>query len=518
MEEGLQQVGDVNCVLDSGVQFSANNMPPRNNPKEGFSALDMITFSRQVTLDCIEVVNSKEATWSTKLWAIMRIINNFMNREAFFFVDLAFCLSFCIYNIVTTHVMKALEFYTVGPLVINATFFWYFCYCRYLNGKDVITLRRSIQLLSHSFQLCTIGMLVLCRQEHNNIVDDDSYDGPKVNHHFVCTTSFVLSNAARIVFHFTVLFKSFVDEYLSNFLITRGVLLDLITLLSSPPMIVFCLVTDICAHDVRSFLVKALNVTYEVNDITHKTPFYLSLADSMHRNKLEPVIFFLILLSTDLVVYLELPYEYCERNYEAAYVMGVAVFATMMLLGSTVMCEFFFCKQVKYCTLFIFLTLNVGIRLWIAIVGRTTYLCRTTFHDDVYVADYDDDQYAYSSAATFSYMDIYWKEMATVIISGIVWILFIFDNMSNIRKRHVYVIADFAGFYCYVGVYCPLFPLYQYFIVPVADITGVSAAVDGISTQVSRSISLQIFNSLHVEQATSPQINPDRNNDSFMNV
>ena len=196
--------------------------------------------------------------------------------------------------------MTALEFYTVGALVFNSVIFFYFSYCRQLNGKDVITLRRSIQLLSHSFQLCTIGLLVLCREQHNDIVDDDTTNGIKVRHHFMCTPTFVFSNVVRILWHFAILLKSFLDEYASNYLITRGVMLDFLTLLVSPPMIVFCLLTDICAIDVISYLIDVMNVTYEVNDITHKTPFYLALDDSKHRLKMEPVLFFIIFMLVEI--------------------------------------------------------------------------------------------------------------------------------------------------------------------------------------------------------------------------
>jgi hypothetical protein len=49
-----------------------------------FSALDIITFSQQVTAECIEVIKAPQTSWLLKLWSLARIINNFMNREAFF--------------------------------------------------------------------------------------------------------------------------------------------------------------------------------------------------------------------------------------------------------------------------------------------------------------------------------------------------------------------------------------------------------------------------------------------------
>jgi hypothetical protein len=98
------------------------------------------------------------------LWSIARLFNNAMNTESFFFFDLVFVLAIAAYNIVYTKVIHATKVYTIGSLSVDAAFVWYFSYCRYLNGRDVITLRRSIQLLSHLFQLMTIGLLVLCHE------------------------------------------------------------------------------------------------------------------------------------------------------------------------------------------------------------------------------------------------------------------------------------------------------------------------------------------------------------------
>jgi hypothetical protein len=292
----------------------------------GFSALDILAFSKQVTVECIGVIRSPQASSVQKLWAVARIINNFMNREAFFYIDQLFCVCFCIYNVETTRVTKAFEFYSFGTLFLNCVLLWYFSYCRHLNGKDVITLRRSIQLVSHSFQLCIVGMLIWCHENKNHVYDDDNdkddivdgYDHQTIHRHphlFTCTVPFIFANIVRIFWHFTLLFKSLVDEFAGNFLITRGVLVDVITLLVSPPMIAFCLITDICAVDIRSYLIKALSVTFEVNDITCKTPFYLSMKDSQHRNKIEPILFFLIFLSSDLVIY----NEELEGMYNGCY-------------------------------------------------------------------------------------------------------------------------------------------------------------------------------------------------------
>jgi hypothetical protein len=37
----------------------------------------------------------------------------------------------------------------------------------------------------------------------------------------------------------------------------------------------------------------------------------------------------------------------------------------MLGFGWMLMCEFFFCRQLKYSTVFTFLTFNMGVRLWL---------------------------------------------------------------------------------------------------------------------------------------------------------
>lgn len=95
-----------------------------------------------------------------KLIAVMKLLNNWMNSESFFFLDLLFLCGISIFNIIETRVINSPAFYNISSVVVNCMFTWYFCYCRALNSKDVITLRRSIQLLSHLFRLSTLGLVV----------------------------------------------------------------------------------------------------------------------------------------------------------------------------------------------------------------------------------------------------------------------------------------------------------------------------------------------------------------------
>lgn len=139
------------------------------------SAMLVITYSREFTLECYNILKSKEYTIIQKI-TVIRLLNNMMNMEIFFYLDLILTLFLSIYSLLITrniannpqfiyqqvatddnsaypNMPHAIRFYFYGNLIVNSYFLWNFSYCRFLNGKDIITLRRSIQLLSHCFQL-----------------------------------------------------------------------------------------------------------------------------------------------------------------------------------------------------------------------------------------------------------------------------------------------------------------------------------------------------------------------------
>jgi hypothetical protein len=321
--------------------------------------------------------------------------------------------------------MKAFVFYVDGALAINVIFLWYFCYCRYLNGKDIITLRRSIQLLSHSFQISLVGLLVLCKETHDTIVDDDSdydpYTEVSYQHHhkFHCTGTFLASNALRILWHFTVLIKSVLDEYFGNFLITLGVAVDFATILLSPLLISISLFTDFFAADLRKYLIKLLRVNYEVNDITSNTKFYESLANSKHRPMIEAITFFLILEVTVFYAFVRsyeenIPYHHdddpyyggeghstsyygCYDYFNLIYSAVAYIMVSLSGIGWGLMSEFYFCKQLKSCTLLMFLTCNFCCRLYLSVQCGKYVMCKSSYN---YRLDdegnfYSDDDYSF---------------------------------------------------------------------------------------------------------------------------
>jgi hypothetical protein len=464
-----------------------------------FSVLDVITFSATVTKECVAVLTDPDRTVWAKLWATFRIVNNFMNREAFFYVDLIICVGFSIYNATVTKPMKAFTFYVDGALVINVIFLWYFCYCRYLNGKDVITLRRSIQLLSHSFQISLVGLLVLCNEHHDVIVDDNHSHHHYHHVTFHCTGTFLASNTLRILWHVTVLIKSVLDEYFGSFLITRGVAVDFLTILLSPLLIIISLFTDLFAVDVRRYLISKLSVTYEVNDITSNTKFYQSLTDSKHRTMIESITLFLILEVAGLgefvdnyvdgAPYYEYQYETCLYYIEIMEPVAIYVMLVLSAVGWGLMSEFYFCKQLKLSTLFMFLIVNFCCRLGLCILCSQRLLCLVNSHDDE-EGNHDDASSFYRRESVVTEL-WYLSFLLLTIISGGVLATFMWDNAEMLKRQHIWVFVDYFKFVCFVLVYSPLVPMYYYFVVPVASVG--TSVVKSVSKQFSFAISLQSF-------------------------
>jgi hypothetical protein len=448
-----------------------------------FSPLDIITFSKDVTDECLAVVRSKDASCCKKVWSIFKIINNFMNREQFFYIDHAICIGFSIYNYVAVHVMSAFDYYTIGMLGVNCTFLWYFSYCRYLNGKDIITLRRSIQLLSHGFQITTVGLIILCHAEDNVIYDDEHHQ----RHQFVCTQIFLLSNLVRVAWHLLILFKSFLDEILGNFLITRGVVIDIITIFTAPGLISLSLITDITSSDVHDWLVKSLRVDYEVNNITTTTPFYRSLDTSEHKNKLEPVIFFLTLLSSDMLGGMQyyddqvLPsteFTCAEEKFIPSYFGLLVMVALTIGMGWSLMVEYCLCKQLKACNVFMFLITNVASRLYGLYTLREYEICLWA-------------NYAVIGSASNIHTSWYRLQCCAAVLSVGMLIIYVYYNWSIVRRKQGRLFLEYITFVAYVLCYCPLLPLYQYFVVPVAIKTTTTA----LSLASGRSLSMTVMRS-----------------------
>lgn len=297
-----------------------------------------------------------------------------MNTEEFLYLDLILTLILSIYSFVITrniappqynyesvvitspstqnssypYMPHGIKFYIYGNLIINVLFFWYFSYCRYLNGKDVITLRRSIQLLSHSFQLSSVGLLALCHERSNNIshsenagcLEENACNAPYTSSTiygevtFICTPEIWSTYSLRVVLNSAILFKTLVDEYLCNFVISRGTMIDLAMVLFIPIGSIFSYLTDYHADNFMKDMRRILSVTYETNDISQVqvNGYYSRLIESHHSKEVNVLMFAILMTGnlflvnyTFLVTLLMSEYFVCGQNKLGTLVLVLVV-------------------------------------------------------------------------------------------------------------------------------------------------------------------------------------------------
>lgn len=473
-----------------GIETNSQPAKLQGSDVKDFSVLNLIKFSKEVTEECILTLKSPDKSVFQKTWAVFKLMNNFMNREVFFFSDLIIVLAFSFYNFFTVHLMKGLTFYIVGNLILNCALFWFFCYCRSFNGKDVVTLRRSVQLLSHLFQFSTIGLLVLCKDDHNTIVDDEiNGNNVKHRHEFVCTSMFLTINSAKIIWHTVVLFKTGFDEVASGFLISRGVGVDFITIVVTPIMMTVSMLSYFSATDLRNCLVKQFNINYEVNDITSTTPFYSGLADSDHDKKLEPAVLFLMYLSVESLgnVYQVFLDSWCGSNVMTT-AMNILVFGVVLISVSfSLMSEHFLCGKVKFCSLGFFVLFNFCYRVVVLqFTQKILNGCQSiTYYSypipcspdndnyDCYCnsnnpnncltltnGEYSDDAFKYE----FAGQNFFYRECAGVALSGLIMVAFLFQNRRNLRWKLINFLWEYVSFLLYALVLCPMRPIFEFVI------------------------------------------------------
>ena len=358
------------------VLLTSSHIKDDNVKFEGsFSALIVITYSKEFALECLRVIKSSEHNLLQKLISLIRLCNNYMNMEAFFYFDLILTLILSIYSLAMTNNPKhnshyqydqpiestgfsynplypymppGIQFYFYGNLFANCFFLWYFSYCRFLNGKDVITLRRSIQLLSHAFQLGSIGLLIECNKRNNHISDLEYYGyGQQGTVYgevtFICKSDILLTYSFRVIWHTVFLFKTLLDEYLSGFIISKGTLIDLLMLSLTPIFIPFSYITNYNAELMMNYMIKSLSVNYEVNNISRITDFYNELTVANNSKFVNilifsstvwiTTIFFGTLFGPGYILMAE--YYICSRN---TYGLLVISFFTMSLIFLTFSC------------------------------------------------------------------------------------------------------------------------------------------------------------------------------------
>lgn len=462
-----------------------------------FHVLDILAYSVFVTRQSIAIIMASDTSLLSKAWALCALINNFMNSEGFFFIDLMFVSVMSLYNYYVSTVAPVFFVYVFAAFILNIILTWYFAYCRALNGKDVITLRRSIQLLSHLFQLTTIGILVLCdgsTGSHSITYEDHVYN-------YYCSTSFVFFNYFKLFWHSTVLLKTALDEYLSGFAISRGVLLDFCTIVSTPFFMVFSHITTFYANDVRLAMIRYLGVTYAVNDVTNTTPFYNQLQTSVHSPQFSGALFFAILRTTGL-------FNVMPGTYQ---VWGNDIFKLLVCcIGGSLMAENFLCGTNKFCTIFIFLSINMISKLLCC-----KELLRYEANTDDYTVSYDVGCTSYGwpetscinctvgcfnnisapsgcgvvtqgscsecyatcySVKASTLIDNFCDNLPSLVLNGwgemgvacFLWLYYIFlhyhkEGPHVLGYKLLYALPEWLGFYLYVFAYCPLQPLLHFF-------------------------------------------------------
>ncbi len=75
-----------------------------------------------------------------------------------------------------------------------------------------------------------------------------------------CTAPFIFFNVSKIIWHLLIIFKTIVDEILGGYIITRGVVVDFLTILSVPVFLPISMLMDFSASDLRRELMIKLRV------------------------------------------------------------------------------------------------------------------------------------------------------------------------------------------------------------------------------------------------------------------
>lgn len=414
----------------------------------------------------MEIIRSREHSAIQKVITIIRLLNNFMNTEEFFYLDLIVTLILSLYSFFITrkittpqyyyeslditspsiknpnypYIPEGVQFYIYGNLIVNVLFFWYFSYCRYLNGKDIITLRRSIQLLSHGFQLSSIGLLVLC-SEGSNQISDSEYAACLENNAcnapvspskiyreviFYCTPQIWSTYTIRIILNSSILFKTLVDEYLSNFVISRGTIIDVAMILFIPVGSLFSYLTEYHADNFMRDMRRILSVTYEVNDISRVfvDGYYDRLTDSHHSKEVSVLIFSILMGTGD----------------------GLFLFYFRALLFLP-MVEYFVCCQSKFGMLVLVLAASICI----SICGTIVDIVNSYYFRELY-APY-----------TFS-----------PLLALLVLALFLVLHQCRRSVSLQSAVSEVARAFLFVGytvLYCPLHPAASFFVGKGRDVT-----------------------------------------------
>ena len=464
-------------ISSSTLPSSMSSLPtplPSPTSSISLSAMVVITYSKEFTIECYHILMSKDYTITQKILTIIRLLNNMMNMEQFFYLDLIITLFLSLYSYFISsdvasntqqyhyqtnvtaetysplykypYMPHGIRFYFVGNLVVNAYFLWYFSYCRFLNGKDVITLRRSIQLLIHCFQFSSIGLLILCKERNYyisdsevvgfnnckniNDINDISCDPVYGEVTFICTANILTTYSFRVIWHTTILAKTLIDEYLSSFVISRGTVIDLLMVLFIPVGSLFSYLSNYHAKDLMLDMMRKLSVTYEMNNISRSTKYYERMADSYHSKAINVLLSLTIPIS--LVEIWNLNGLRPELDVPTVYVLFIGITSVSIYSTYFLMVEYFLCGKNKYGTMTTVLAGNL--------VVLVVYDCLLNDNHDLL------------------YPTVY-KTLVYLVLLVVV----VYQNRSHVSLYSTPVIVAKTLFLIfYTLIYCPLQPFISY--------------------------------------------------------
>lgn len=72
-------------IKDNGNTVTTVVSPPNTID---FTALAIIIYTKEITIECIHTMFSSEKNMFQKIWSVFRLVNNIMNTEAYFFLSI----------------------------------------------------------------------------------------------------------------------------------------------------------------------------------------------------------------------------------------------------------------------------------------------------------------------------------------------------------------------------------------------------------------------------------------------
>jgi hypothetical protein len=243
-----------------------------------------------------------------------------------------------------------------------------------------------------------------------------------------------------------------------------------------PFLVIVSLVTDICMHEIIS-----LCEVQSAGCHSSRNEHFDKFSCPRKRQKAEAVYFFLIVLSFDLIIYVEEidlaeHFRACSTETRLLESSGVRWLSwVLVFLGLILMVEYFVWKAVKLCTVLMFLCVNAFVRIYFAIALREFYYCKTTSHDDGGNQNNDDITVEVPSMSTDGYIRL----LIMIILFAVSLGCFCLDNIEVIRREHFWMVIDFFRLLWF-----------EYVLVPTSSVYGFLTRTCGLSMTSQQSVRL----------------------------